>query len=79
LAESGGDFNEGHDWVGCADFSEVGEGGLGGFDSLDGGELFDDQVEGSDDFNGLGLSLGEIVSISGSGVSQVDFSLVEDG
>jgi hypothetical protein len=78
LAESRGDFNEGHNWVGGSDFSQVGEGGLGGFNTLDGGELFDDQVEGTDDFNGLGLSLSEIVSVSSSGISEVDFSLVED-
>jgi hypothetical protein len=78
-AEGGGNLHKGEDGVGVSDLGEFGEDGFSlGFMGLEGVELFNDQFQSSDDFGGLSLSLGKVIRILCSGVSEVDFSLVED-
>lgn len=51
LGEGGGDLDEGGDGVGSTDLSEFDEGSFSIGFGVDGLELFDDQFEGTNDFN----------------------------
>lgn len=79
LGESRGDLDEGEDGVGGSDLGQLGEDEavvVGVW--VDGGQLLDDQFQGSQDFWGFLLSSGELSGISSSGAIQFVISGVQD-
>lgn len=79
LGESGGNLDEGEDWVGGTDLGQFSKDeavivGVWG----DGGQLLNDQFQGSQNFWGFLLSSGEFSGISSSGGIQFVLSGVQD-
>lgn len=76
--ESGGDGNEGKNWVLSSDSVELSEDGLGISFRLDGTQLSGDHIKGVNDDGGLDLSLFEGLVVLSSLLSQGLLLLVKD-